>query len=152
MSPMKNLYTPEVHEELVARIGRLRPEMTPLWGRMTVAQMLAHCSEVIEVSLGKRLDNTPFIAKLFGGMIKRMILSDRPYPRGSRTHPQYRVTDNRDFETEIRRLQENIRRFTWEDRQAAESHEHALFGRMTVDERGRAMFKHLDHHLTQFGV
>lgn len=149
---MKNLYTPEVHEELVARIGRLRPEMTALWGRMTVAQMLAHCSEVIEVFLGKRLDDTPLIAKLFGGMIRRMILSDRPYPRDSRTHPQYRVTDNRDFETEKRRLQENIRRFTREDRQAAESHEHAMFGRMTVDERGRAMFKHLDHHLTQFGV
>jgi hypothetical protein len=29
---------------------------------------------------------------------------------------------------------------------------HPMFGKMTADQWGRSMWKHLDHHLRQFGV
>ncbi len=77
----KNLYASEVYENCLNRIEQLTPETRPQWGSMTAAQMLAHCSEIQEVTNGKELKNTPFIAKLFRGMIRNMIVNEKPYPR-----------------------------------------------------------------------
>jgi len=72
----KSLYSSEVYEDCQSRIEQLIPETQPQWGSMTAAQMLAHCSEIQEVSNGKELKNTPFIAKLFRGMIRNMVVND----------------------------------------------------------------------------
>ncbi len=74
----KSLYSSEVYEKCQSRIGQLTPETQPQWGAMTAAQMLAHCSEIQEVSNGKELKNTPFIAKLFRGMIRNMVVNEKP--------------------------------------------------------------------------
>ena len=76
----------------------------PQWGSMTAAQMLAHCAEIQEVSNGKELKNTPFIAKLFRGMIRKMVINDKPYPKNTKTHPQYLQTKACDFANEKKRL------------------------------------------------
>lgn len=149
--PGKSLYTAEVHEECLGRIERLSPEAVPGWGRMTPAQMLAHCAEILEVANGKELRNTPFLARLFKGLIRRAVVGDKPFPRNARTHPQYRQTADRDFEAERQRLLAALDAF----RNAGEDERrrpHPLFGEMTDDERGWSMYKHLDHHLGQFGV
>ena len=96
----KNLYSTEVYENCLNRIEQLTPETQPQWGTMTAAQMLAHCSEIQEVSNGKELKNTPFIAKLFRGMIRKMVLNDKPYPKSTKTHPQYLQTKACDFANE----------------------------------------------------
>ncbi len=49
----KSLYSREVYEKCQGRIEQLTPETQPQWGTMTAAQMLAHCSEIQEVSNGK---------------------------------------------------------------------------------------------------
>ncbi len=147
----KNLYSSEVYENCLNRIGQLTPETQPQWGTMTAAQMLAHCSEIQAVTNGKELKNTPFIVKLFRGMIRNMVLSEKPYPKSSKTHPQYKQTTDRAFDAEKKRLLAALAQFA-DGREKTESIEHALFGKMTTDEKGWSMYKHLDHHLTQFGV
>ena len=67
----KSLYDPEVYDDILKRIENLTPDTTPQWGKMDAAQMLAHCAEIIDVSNGKPLLNTPFIAMLFKGYIKK---------------------------------------------------------------------------------
>ena len=147
----KNLYSTEVYENCLNRIEQLTPETQPQCGSMTAAQMLAHCAEIQEVSNGKELKNTPFIAKLFRGMIRKMVLNDKPYPKSTKTHPQYLQTTECDFDAEKKRLLAALAQFV-EDKEKAESAEHPLFGKMTIEEKGWGMYKHLDHHLTQFGV
>lgn len=83
----QNLYDSETYENSLARIARLMPETQPRWGRMDVAQMLAHCAEIVEVANGKPLENTPFLAKLFKRMIRKMVVGDKPYPKGTKTIP-----------------------------------------------------------------
>ncbi len=148
----KSLYTPEVHQQCLSRIGQLTPKATPGWGSMTVAQMLAHCAEIQEVWNGKALLNTPFLAKLFKGVIRRMVVSDKPVPKNSGTHPQFKQISDRDFEDERMRLLDALDRFTRIDEDQRRKLVHPLFGVMTDDERGWSMYKHLDHHLSQFGV
>lgn len=147
----KSLYADGMFRECTGRIERLTPETPPRWGAMTAAQMLAHCAEVQEVCNGAPLRNTPWPVKLLRGLVRRMILSEKAYPRGAGTHPQYRQTVDRDFETEKRRLLQALDRFVHADAEARQR-PHPLLGVMTDDEKGWAMYKHLDHHLTQFGV
>jgi len=148
----RSLYSPEAYQNCVHRLEKLTSESRPQWGSMTAAQMLSHCAEVLEVSNGKPLTNTPFAAKLFKGWIRKMVLSDKPYPKNLRTHPQYKQSSERDFETEKKRLLDALKAFINFDRESSGQMEHPLFGRMTPEERGWSMYKHLDHHLTQFGV
>lgn len=145
----KSLYSDDDYQLCLSRIEKLTPQTQPEWGSMTSSQMLAHCAEILEVSNGKELANTPLIAKLFKGMIRKMVVNEKPYPKGTGTHPQYKQKEDRDFDVEMVRLLAALAEFK-SLRGAAIVH--PLFGAMTVDEKGWSAFKHLDHHLTQFGV
>lgn len=148
----KSLYAPEVYETCRARIEQIQEDTRPQWGVMSAAQMFAHCAEVQEVANGKALGKTPLLAKLFKGFIRQAVVNDKPYPKSSRTHPQYEQREERDFFTEKQRLLAALERFFHEDKDEAVRRPHPLFGTMTLEERGWSMYKHLDHHLTQFGV
>ncbi len=148
----KSLYSPEVYQNCLSRIEELTAETKPQWGSMSAAQMLAHCAEIQEVFNGKELKNTPFIAKLFKGMIRNMVVSEKPYPKNLRTHPQYKQTIDRDFETEKKRLLGSLDKFVNMDEEEAKQIKHPLFGKMTAEEKGWGTYKHLEHHLDQFSV
>ncbi len=145
----RSLYSDDLYQDCLSRVEKLTPETQPQWGGMSAAQMLAHCADILDVSNGKELKNTPLVARLFKGMIRKMVVSEKPYPKGARTHPQYEQTAERDFETEKDRLLTAMAEFK---SQRGVSIVHPLFGTMTVEEKGWSGFKHLDHHLGQFGV
>ena len=148
----KSLYSSDVYKDCLNRLGQLTPGSKAQWGTMTAAQMLSHCAEIQEVSNGKDLRGTPFVVKLFKGKIRNIVVGDKPFPKNSKTHPQYRQTSDCDYETEKTRLLEALDKFVNADEAHADGLEHPLFGSMTAEESGWAMYKHLDHHLRQFGV
>ena len=145
----KSLYSDDVYEDCLSRVEKLTPQTQPQWGGMSAAQMLSHCAEILKVSNGAELKNTPLVARLFKGMIRKMVVGEKPYPKSTRTHPQYKQIAERDFETEKDRLLAALAQFKSEQ---GVSVVHPLFGTMTVEEKGWSGFKHLDHHLGQFGV
>ena len=49
---MESLFEPTAVTEITNRMGRLRPDSAPQWGKMNVAQMLAHCSAAIGMAEG----------------------------------------------------------------------------------------------------
>lgn len=145
----KTLFDPETYKECLERIDKLTPESRPEWGSMSSAQMLAHCAEIQEVSNGKDLKNTPFIVRLFKGMIRNMVVNDKPYPKSTKTHPQFLQSSEREFNTEKERLLKALDIFVTQQKRSSQ---HPLFGEMSEEERGWGMYKHLDHHLKQFGL
>lgn len=150
---VQNLYDPAAHTAVLERIGRLHADTPAQWGTMDATRMLAHCAEVSEVFDGtKSLENTPWHVKLMRGFIRRMVVNESLYGRNLPTHPQYRVKSTRDFEAERGRLLASLQRFHAEDPARAEARVHPLFGRLDRGERGRAAWKHVDHHLRQFGL
>ena len=152
-SPRTGLHEAACYEKCLGRIDRLRPDSPPVWGSMDAAQMLSHCAEVQEVSNGsKELRDTPLFVRLFKGVIRTMVLSDKPYPKSTRTHPQYIQRSEKDFEVEKQRLVASLEAFRKMDPAAAERGVHPLFGKLTLEEKGFLTYKHLDHHLTQLGV
>ena len=146
---MKSIFTPEAYDEIVERLGRLSKESKGKWGKMSVAQMLAHCTKPLEYYLGKieLKKRNNFILRLF----RPILYNDRPFGRNAPTHPSFVITDEKTFENErtslLQNLDEIIRRgqdYDWP--------EHASFGKMTGEQYGKSIYKHLDHHLKQFGL
>ena len=92
---------------VVSRINALTADSVPQWGRMNVAQMLAHCAEVQEVLNGKKLKSTPLLLRIVKGMIRKAVVNEVPYKRNSGTHPQYITSKGKfDFETANTELSE----------------------------------------------
>ncbi len=147
-----NLYDSETFTAVIHRLDSLTGDSTAKWGTMTVAQMCSHCAEVQEVSNGKPLEGTPWLVKLMAPMIRKVVLGPKPFARDGRTHPQYIISGPEEFDPQYARLRAALQQMADDGRAKATDSAHPLFGRMTADEKGWAMYKHIDHHLAQFGV
>jgi hypothetical protein len=152
-SGMKNLFEAARVEEVKERILRLRPDSERLWGRMSAAQAVAHCSAGVELALGDRLPPQMLLGRILGRMLKPKVLgNDEPMRRNSPTVKGLVVQDERDLGKEQERLRGLIDRFSAGGPAGCTKHPHSFFGRLTPEEWAILMYKHLDHHLRQFGV
>jgi hypothetical protein len=149
---MKNLFDPESLEETVQRINELQPNSQRLWGKMEVAQMLAHCTATLQVATGEKTPPRMLIGRILGPFFKSSFTNDRPLKRNSPTDKSFLVIDQRNFEKEKTKLIEIMTRFSKGGIAKATRHPHSFFGRLTPIQWGMGMYKHLDHHLKQFGV
>jgi len=150
---LPNIFSKEVAEEVVERINRLTPSSPPLWGKMSVAQMLAHCCVAYEMVY---TDKHPkpgflmgFIMKTF---IKRAVVSPKPYRRNSKTAPAFLISDEKEFEAEKMRLINYIRETQLFGAYIFDGKVSHSFGPLSANEWNNMFYKHLDHHLKQFGV
>ena len=151
---IKNIFEKDVAQEIINRINELSPQSQPQWGKMNVAQMLAHCNVTYELVYEPEKHKRPnfffkFILKTF---VKKMVTNEVAYKQNGQTAPQFIITDTRDFEKEKSRLTEYISR----TQQLGESHfngkESNSFGVLSTSQWNNMFYKHLDHHLKQFGV
>ncbi|MFI5198339.1 MAG: DUF1569 domain-containing protein, partial [Thermoanaerobaculia bacterium] len=81
-----------------------------------------------------------------------LLHSDKPMGKNAPTDPTFVIAGARDFEKEKARLLAIATRFASSGPAAVNGRIHSFFGVMTGDEWGVLMWKHLDHHLRQFGV
>lgn len=147
---VKNLFDPLVKQDLIQRINNLSPQSQPLWGKMNVAQMLAHLHLVVNVALGKHYPKGNFLLRLIGPLFKSKLWDNKPYKHNLPTDPTFIMTGNeKDFEKEKQALLEVIAGF---NEQNIVSEKHPVFGKMTRENWSKAIWKHIDHHLKQFGA
>lgn len=149
---MRTLFDRSSREAVLARVDSLRPDSVRQWGKMTVSQMLAHCSAALEVATGDTPRPQQWIGKIFGPFVRNKVLGEEPFGRNSPTDPTFVVRDDRDFAAERRRLVGLVHRFAEQGPESAGRQTHSFLGRMTGDEWGTLMLKHLDHHLRQFAA
>lgn len=150
---MKNLFESARVAELKERMARLKPDGERLWGTMKPAQALSHCSRGMEMATGVMLPPRNLLGRIIGRLVKRMAIgNDEPLRRNSPTAKELMVRDEPDFETERVRLGALINRFAAAGPGGCTTHPHSFFGPMTPEEWAVLMYKHLDHHLRQFGV
>jgi Protein of unknown function (DUF1569) len=150
---MKNLFDTARLTEIKERVANLRPESQRQWGKMSAAQAVAHLTAGMELALGDRKPPRVLIGRVIGGIIKPMVLKDdAPMRRNSPTVPTLEVMDERDLNKERAQLLAVIDRFAAVGPVGCTTHPHSFFGRLKPDEWAILMYKHLDHHLRQFGV
>ncbi|HEX9080780.1 MAG TPA: DUF1569 domain-containing protein [Holophagaceae bacterium] len=149
---MKSLFHAADCESLRKRFSELQPDSPRHWGRMDPAQMLGHCAEALEGVLEARRVRRPFLWRLVGPLLKPAALGPRPFLRNLRAPRGLAVADRRVFDTELRRLAHLLDHFVQRGPATAGRAAHPFFGPLSGEEWGRLMYKHLDHHLRQFGM
>ena len=152
MYTKENIFNLEANVALVRRLDKLTPESTHLWGKMNVSQMLRHCQKPLEVADGTLQIKRGVLGFLFGKMAKNSFLKSKQFNKNSPTAPEFKIRDTPDFTIEYNVLLEMITRFREKGPSVIKTNKHPFFGEMTDEEWGILNYKHLDHHLRQFGV
>jgi uncharacterized protein DUF1569 len=149
---MPNLFESAAKQAVLERLSGLQPKATRQWGKMDAAQMMAHCSVAMEAATGDKPLPQRLIGKVFAPFVKKSFLGEKPFPKNSPTDPTFVMSDPKDFAKEKDHLTSLIKRFCDAGPQAAGRHTHSFLGRIKGDDWGVVMYKHLDHHLRQFGA
>jgi Protein of unknown function (DUF1569) len=149
---MKTLFDRSAVVEIKQRLSALHPQSERAWGKMDPAQALAHCSGLMEMALGDALPPRLLIGRILGPLFRSAYSNEKPMQPGSPTHPSLIVREQRDFAGEKERLTGLVDRFSAAGSKGCTTHPHPFFGKLTPDEWATGMYKHLDHHLRQFGV
>ena len=149
---MKSLFEKEAYNEIVSRINSLQPNAEGQWGKMKVAQMMAHCSEAYKVPLSDTGQPRMFMGRIFGPLVKGSMHSDKSWKQNLPTAPNFIIKGERDFATEKTHLLSFTERFHKEGPTKAARFPHPFFGKFTTEQWGKLTYKHLDHHLKQFGA
>jgi hypothetical protein len=149
---MKNIYEQSVLEEIKERINKLTPQSQALWGKMNVSQMLAHCSATVEAATGDRKHPRMLLGRILGPIAKPSFTGPKPFAKSTPTAKEFTITHQPDFEHEKNKLVDLVQRFSSGGAEKCTTHPHMFFGKLTPEEWSIGMYKHLDHHLRQFGV
>jgi hypothetical protein len=149
---MKNLFNQADVSEIVSRIEKLEPNSKQLWGKMNVDQMLAHCTISMETAMGINVIPRVFIGRIIGPLMRSGVLSDKPFGKNSPTDKSYVLKGNFNFQDEKLKTIAAIKKFYESGPSKVTKHPHPFFGHFTPEEWAVFQWKHLDHHLRQFGV
>ena len=149
---MKNLFERDAVDEVIARVDKLRPATQRQWGKMDVAQMMAHCSAALDMASGRVNPPRILLGRVIGPIFKSVYTNEKPLSRNSPTDPKLVVSDQRDFLREQEQLKLKLQQFHDGGERQCTRHPHPFFGALTTNQWSRGMYKHMDHHLRQFGV
>ncbi len=141
-------------DELRKRIGSLTEDAVPKWGKMNAVRMLKHCRLVLEIPLGKiSVTEPPRIVRIVGIVAKmEMKIFKNGIPRNMPTFAELRAEECTDFTTEMVKLLHTLDEYCALADAGKLPHKHPLFGKMQPKDWGFLEYKHLDHHLKQFGL
>jgi hypothetical protein len=149
---MQSLFDKAENQKMIGRIEKLTPETKALWGKMNVGQMLAHSQVAIRVALGDTRIKQSLIGLLFGNIAKKQVLKSKPFRKNLPTAPEFIMKEEKDFDKEKATLLQLVERMGREGANGITKEPHPFFGKMTTEQWDILQYKHLDHHLSQFGV
>jgi hypothetical protein len=149
---LRSLRQSDGREAILNRLATLTPGHARQWGRMEPAQLLPHLAGGLRMALGERKVETPPPAGIRAAALRYLAIHCLPWPKGKiESPPGAFSTPSAGWERDRAIVVELIQRF------AATAPEklgdvHPTFGRMTPRDWDVLQYRHLDHHLRQFGV
>ncbi len=152
---MKTLANSTDKQEILTRVAALTPASQRRWGSMTPNGMLCHMNDSFKSTMGQRNLKTlkPPLPRRF--MMFVALWVPLKWPPGIPTAPECDQkiggTPPVDFESDRAEFYALFERFTQQPR-LFEWQPHPMFGSMTDKEWMRWGYRHMDHHLRQFGV
>jgi hypothetical protein len=150
---MKSLFDSDTHQEVLRRIELLNEQKQPLWGKMKTAEMLNHSQRPLKIANGRMTftESPNAIKKLMFKFFKPQLYNDKPIRHNLPTVKDFKVLKYDSFQEEKTRLIECVNEFQKKDLNLHWP-KHPFFGDFTTEQWGKMQYKHLDHHLRQFGV
>jgi hypothetical protein len=150
---MKTIFEKDTYDELLTRLGNLSPECERQWGKMTPCQMMEHTARVLEMATSEEQPiKQIFVGKAISWIFKKSFLGEKPFGKNAPTGPDYVIKDEPEMEQTRERLKQLIAKFHSLGPDGLDGNVHPFFGPLTGKQWGETQYKHVDHHLRQFGV
>ncbi|HVE79409.1 MAG TPA: hypothetical protein VNA89_11130 [Gemmatimonadaceae bacterium] len=148
---MGTLFDPRDRARVLARIAALTPERRPLWGRFTAPEMVCHVSCGLRQGLGE-YDAGPPAGPLQRPPLNWLLIHVLPWPKGkAQSPPEFLAVRPTTWSADAGALRDLVERFGARGPDAPWPPS-KVFGRISGRSWGALQYKHLDHHLRQFGV
>jgi hypothetical protein len=147
---MKTIWDPGCRQEILARFEKLTPDRRPAWGSMTTAQMLGHLADPMKAAMGQKTV-APKQSAFSSPIIRTMIIYCLPWPKSAPTAPEFIHAHEEHFEDNLSAFRATVGEFG-AGGEGARREPHPAFGQISGKAWGRLMYRHLDHHLRQFGI
>ena len=145
------IFDSSTNDILIRRIDALTPQHQRLWGTMTVAHVLKHLAVPYNDLISNKVRQPKM--RLLGRLIFKPIMTgEKPFRKNSPTAKQFIISDEPDFEQVKKELKEKMLEIHGRGPDFFEGKEHFFLGRLKSREWSNMLYKHLDHHLRQFGV
>jgi hypothetical protein len=90
---VKNLFQSDSVDDLISRLDTLQPGTQRQWGKMDVAQMMAHCSSGLDMASGRLVCSRALIGRLLGPLFRSLYSNDKPFSRNSPTDAKLVIAD-----------------------------------------------------------
>lgn len=150
---MKTIFEDKASLEILDRIENLAKDDKAKWGKMDVVQMLKHCQKPIKLAFGEEEVEKPnFLMRLLIKFMKPTLYNDKPWKKGLPTAREFVIKETKGFESEKNKLKDLVKRMSESKSYFEPSRKHPIFGEMKYWMWGQSAYKHLDHHLKQFGA
>lgn len=146
---MQTVWDAGVRKELLERFGRLKADEKPRWGKMNAGQMVAHCADPLRAAMGEMKVTEKWTPMRFG-LLRYLVIYVLPWPKGAPTAVEFIHTGAEDLDRSREQLTAALERFA--KHQGKPFRDHAAFGTLSEKDWGCLTWRHLDHHLRQFGV
>jgi hypothetical protein len=149
---MTSLFDPGINAEILNRIEKLTPASKPKWGKMNVQQMLAHLYLALQVNFGEIELKQGLLGIFFRGISRRILLGSKPFPKHLPTDKKLLAKEVSGFSTEKQKVANIVKIYMAKGPEGLSKNPHNILGKITPEESAFISYKHLDHHLRQFGV
>lgn len=146
---MKSILEPQALAEIKERLNNFSEDSKRLWGKMTPGQTMNHCQVPLNIMLGKN-DYNLKPNWLVNVLFKKSMYNDNIWRKNLPTAKIMRQTEEKDFYAEKAKLMALIDEVSSQPEK--EWGTHPSFGYFTNEQWGQMQYKHLDHHLRQFGL
>ena len=146
---MKTTFDKPTRDELIARINSLNENNTAQWGKMTIYQMVKHCTAWEKMLTSNIKYKRSFAGFLFGKIaLKSLTKDEQPLRRSTPTSPELIIKEtNGDVAAEKKKWIALLEAHAYFSNP---EFMHPFFGKMTKEQVGYLAYKHIDHHLRQF--
>ena len=149
--PLPSIYDASVSASLCKRIDALTRQSMRLWGKMTVSQMLKHLTVPYNDLLENTSSKSPL--RILGILfMKSTLTNEKPFIKNAPTAKNFIIHGEPDFEFSKNDLKSKMLNIHNRGNGFFEGKEHPLLGKLTAVQWSNMLYKHLDHHLRQFGV
>jgi hypothetical protein len=136
---------------ILDRMARITPDRRPVWGRFTAPEMICHLTCALRQSL-EELEAGPPAGPFRHPPLNWLIIHVIPWPKGkAKSPPEFLTGRPTTWDADLATLRTLITRFAERGPDAAWPPS-KVFGRISGRSWGALHYKHLDHHLRQFGV
>jgi hypothetical protein len=147
---MKSIWQKASRQELSDRLGNLAWDHPAEWGKFTAPKMVCHLADSLRMAMGD-LKVAPKRLPIRYPPLKQLIIYVAPFPKSAPTAPELLVRAPQDWTNDIEDVRSLLARAA-SARLTDSWPEHPAFGKLSKRAWGVLIYRHMDHHLKQFGA